>query len=185
MAQRLRMLGPVSSFLGASLLLASAAQARVGGVVVRWGEVDAQVTGPMSDTAELKALSEGQTIADPRFTRTTDQMEARLCSRFGVQAWLAAGLGEAVPLQVGVTVRHPLLTRLDGATSMADSFYTPVIDGEVGAYFEFENGWEMQPGTWIFEFHAGEQLITSKSFTVTPPAPGTLPQSVCRGAPVS
>ena len=169
--------------LGLGAAAAAPAAARVGGVVVRWGEVDAVYAGPMSPDDRLKALSPGQTVSDARFTKTTDQIQARRCLRFGVSAWLTAGPGERYPPRVRVVVQHPLTTRPDGASSTEDSFYTPVLNGEVAAFFVFENRWEMQPGAWTFQFLDGDTLLASKSFNVTVP-PGAQP-SVCEGAPTS
>ncbi len=141
--------------------------------------------GPMGPEARLQALSPGQTVSDPRFTRVTDVIEAKLCGRFGVSAWLSAGPGEPLPDEVLVVVRHPLTTRPDGASSTEDRFYTAVIGREVSAYFSFESGWEMQPGSWTFEFRTADAMLATKSITVTARAEPVAPRSVCGGPPVS
>ena len=175
-----------AALLGCGLTLAAgAARARVGGVAVQWGEVQAEVVGPMSPEARLQALSPGQTVRDAKFTRLTDRVEARLCGRFGVSAWLTAGPGERLPNEVLVVVHHPLTTRPDGASSTEDRFYTPVIRGEVGAFFSFENGWEMQPGDWTFEFSDGPAVLAAKSITITGPADPVAPHASCGGPPTS
>jgi hypothetical protein len=166
-----------------ALAVAGPAQAKVGAVAVQWGEVDAEVVGPMDPAAKLKALSPGQTVRDAQFTRRTDQIEARLCGRFGVAAWLTAGPDEPLPPMVGVSVRHPKITRPDGESSAEDSFYTPVIGGEVAAFFSFENQWEMEPGIWTFEFRNGDTLLASRAFTVTK-RPGPT-RSACDEPPTS
>ena len=168
-----------------ALAAAVPAQARVGAVAVQWGEVAAEIVGPMSPEARLKALSPGQTVRDAHFTNRADQIEAKLCGRFGVAAWLTAGPGEALPREVQVRVLHPLTTRPDGASSTEDSFYTPVIQGEIGAFFSFESGWEMQPGAWTFEFRDGDSVLVAKSITITAPADPVAPRSVCGGPPTS
>ena len=173
--------------------LPSAARAAATARVVEWGELHAEPVGPLGPEFQEQALSPGTATRDPQFTRRTDTVEARLCQQFGVAVQVQAGPGDALPRAFQVRIRHPRLTRPDGASGTEDSVLTfieprPQPDGAQWGWtafsFTFDNEWEMRPGAWTFEFRDGDAVVASKTFTVTLPPDGVA-RSACGPAPVS
>lgn len=178
-------------------VLPGAAQAALTARVAEWGELYAEVTGFLiGPEHEQHALTPALATRAPEFTRRTDRIEARLCGQFGVAIALQADPPDSMPRSVQVRVRHPRLTRPDGASSTEDSFQTFIAprtlpDAPAGAErgwtsssFMFNYAWEMQPGAWTFEFRDGDAVLSSKTFTVTVP-PGGAGRPECGPAAVS
>jgi hypothetical protein len=178
-----RVLG-LSAAVSICALAVAPAQAKSRALIVQWGEVDGVQGAPLGPEYKERSLGQGYTLEGLRFINHADEIPAQLCRRFGFDAWFTREPGEPAPEQVTILVRHPLLTRPDGATSAEDSLTVPVRHGHAGSAFTFDNPWEAQPGTWTFEIVSEGEVIGSKSFTVVPPAPGS-PASVCVGAPVA
>lgn len=174
----------------------SSAHAALSAFIVDWGEVRADVAGLLAPDRDDHSLTPTLSIREPEFTRRTSETEARLCRQFGVQHLLKADAGTPLPRLLRVHVRHPRLTRPDGASSEEDSFLTAVTPrpppntppgveiGSTAAFFMFNYAWEMQPGAWTFEFRDGDALVASKTFTVTAP-PDAPRQPECGPAAIS
>ena len=81
-------------------------------------------------------------------------------------------------------VTHPLLTRPDGQAGTQDTLMLPVMNGVIRMSFGFDEPWEAQPGEWRFDLVRDGELLASKTFMVTLPAPGTAPPA-CPGRGVS
>lgn len=168
------------------LLLAVQARADTRGVIVQHGEISATDTGPMRADRGMRALSPGRTVGNMRFINKTDQVEAKLCRRFGVAMWLAYGPGDAILRDVEVHVHHPTMTRPDGATGNEDVFLSEAVSGEVKTAFTFDQDWEMVPGTWTWEFKANGRTLATQSFQVTlPDGNKPPPGSTCDGPPLA
>ncbi len=158
------------------------------------GEVRADVAGLPDPDHGGHSPTPTLSIREPKFTRRTDGIEARLYRELGVW-YLKAGAGTPLPHTLRVHVRYPRLTRPDGASSREDSFLTsitprtppntsPGVETGSTAAFMFNYAWEMQPGAWIFEFRDGDAPVASKTFTVTVP-PGAAGQAECGPAAAS
>ena len=160
------------------------AQARVTGEVVEFGEVRVSPSGPSRPPmpGELTLSREITTVYWQGYVNHSDHIEAALCRAFGISFKLDGAQGDGLPRTVLSRVVHPRITRPDGAASTADATYVSVVNGSGRALFVFDDPWEMQPGTWVFDVDADGETVLSTSFTVTLPAGPA--QSVCEG-PVS
>lgn len=168
----------------AAALLPGSAHAAVTARIVEWGELHAEIIGLIGPEHEERALSPGLATRLPEFIRRTDRIEARLCGQFGVAIALRADPPNLLPRSVQVRVRHPRLTRPDGASGTEDTLLTFIgprippdappgtVEGWTAMSFTFNYAWEMQPGAWTFEFRDGDTVVASKTFTVTVPSLG-------------
>ena len=160
--------------LGLALLLPLAAQAKIHAVIVRWGEIQVgEAAGPLGPEYQEHALSQGHQVTSTEFINHDDHIPAQLCRSFGLEAWLAGGPGDTLPSRILMQVHHPVLTRPDGVSSAEDTLMLPVDNGAVETSFGFDDRWEVQPGDWTFDLVLDNEVIASKTFVLTPPAPGT------------
>ncbi len=73
-----------------------------------------------------------------------------------------------------VRVDHPMLTRPDGRHSTVDTYQVPLGAGVGWTGFDFNQPWEMAPGTWTFSLLYDGQVVASQTFDVAaaPPEAG-------------
>lgn len=167
-------MGPRTPCLTAALLLAAIlagpAAAEVTAEITGYGEFQAEVLGQMD---QVIGLSPGVRIGPARLVRRTTDIQARLCTQLGYVVTLAASPPDEMPEEVQVDLRHPRLTRPDGATSTGSGHRNAVTDGRTYAGFLFYYAWELQPGQYTVDVSLEGKLLASKTFTVTvPPGAG-------------
>ena len=116
----------------------------------------------------------------PRLIAHTDRIELRPCTRFGLE-YRAPGLSAGAVEVAQVRVDHPPLTRPDGQRSAVDTYDVPLRGSRGWTGFDFDELWEMVPGTWTFTLRQAGQVLARQQFTVVPP-PGGEPLQRCTPA---
>lgn len=116
----------------------------------------------------------------PRLIARTDRIELRPCTRFGLE-YRAPNLPPAAVEVAQVRVDHPLLTRPDGQRSTVDTYDIPLRSSIGWTGFDFDEVWEMVPGTWTFTLRYAGQTVATQRFTVVSP-PGSEPPKGCTPA---
>jgi hypothetical protein len=114
----------------------------------------------------------------PLLVQQTDRIEARACTRFGLQ-YRADNLppGEAAPITV--RVEHPRVARPDGRSSTIDTYEVPSGGGVRYTGFDFDEPWTLVPGTWTFSLIHGGEVLAEQRFAIII-APGTtIPPEGC------
>ena len=159
--------------------LSGPARAEVTAGITEYGEFRADILGQME---EVYGLSPGVRIGPNRLVRQGTAVEARLCTQLGYVVTLAADPPEDMPETVDVAVRHPRLTRPDGASSTGYSFSSGVGEGRLYAGFLFYYAWELQPGAYTIDVSLRGKLLASKTFTVTVPPDPAQPGAARAGA---
>ena len=108
----------------------------------------------------------------------TDRIEARACTRFGLEYRLDnRSAGEAPPITV--RVEHPRLAGPDGRTSTIDTYEVPSGGGLRYTGFDFDAPWTLVPGAWTFTLLYAGDVLAEQRFIVTV-APGvTIPPEGC------
>ena len=165
-------------------LCAGPAQAKVGAVIVAWGEIDASTGGPLGPDYQERSLGQGRELHDARYINHDTQIPAQLCRRFGITAWLTFGPGDAMPERILLRLRHPELTRPDGVSASEDDLMVPVNRGSIMDAFTFDEPYEAQPGPWTFELLSGADVLAAQTFTIVTPPPGS-PRTICPSPAVS
>ena len=168
----------------ALVLCAGTAEAKVGAVIVAWGEIEAATGRPLGPDYQERSLGQGRELSDARYVNHETQIPAQLCRRFGITAWLTLGPGDAAPERILLRLRHPELIRPDGVSGSEDDLLVPVNRGSIMDAFTFDEPYEVQPGDWTFELLSGTDVLAAHTFTVVPPAPGS-PRTVCPEPAVS
>jgi hypothetical protein len=166
----------------ANLLLGLGATA-IGFAAARAGEVPRieivafGIYAPSAEHGPLPAKYRQDSIVDvsltgmPRLIERTDRIEARACTRFGLQ-YRAVNFASNQSIVAEMRVEHPALTRPDGRRSNVDTYEIPVSGGIGWTGLDFKEAWEMVPGTWIFAVRYGGQVMAEQRFTVVAAPPG-------------
>ncbi len=152
------------------------------GEVTDYGETTAERERPARQTPDDHSLVPRTTIERIRYLDRSSSLPAHSCLRFGVTVRLSSDDGGQLPSKLIVVITHPRITRPDQASSIQDSFPTPVLRDTAYAGWTFDHTWEQQPGQWVVTFMDGSEVIASKTFTITVPSPGG---SRCPANPVS
>lgn len=154
--------------LGAAAIGIAAAHA---GELPRVEIVAFGIYAPSAEYGPLPAKYRQDSIVDvsltgmPRLIERTDRIEARACIRFGLQ-YRGANFMPNQSIVAEVRVDHPALTRPDGRRSDVDTYEIPVSSGVGWTGLDFEEAWEMVPGSWTFSLRYGGQVLASERFTV-------------------
>jgi hypothetical protein len=133
--------------------------------------------GPLPAGYRQHSILDVSLMRMPRLLRATDRIEARPCLRFGLQ-YRAPDLAPDRKAVAEVRVTHPPLTRPDGRRSEADTYEVPLGRGAAWTGFDFDEPWEIAPGSWTFTLLYAGQVVARKRFTVAaapsePAAPKT------------
>ena len=147
------------------------AGAGIHGEITDFGETTAEHQRPARQTPDDHTLVPRTLIEDIRYVAHTSSLPAQLCLRFGVSVRLHTDAGEQMPPQLIVVLTHPRITRPDQVFSTRDVFPTPVIGDTAYAGMTFDHAWEQQPGDWALTFMNGQEVVASKTFTITAPTP--------------
>lgn len=114
-----------------------------------------------------------RSVHDPHFVEQTTTIPGQLCQRFGIRFVLHDTPRPKRPfpyatLPLSIHVTHPRLANPDGRTSDSESWPQLVAPGEPSmAGFDFDQPWEIQPGTWTIAVEYNGQVLASKAFEVT------------------
>ena len=122
--------------------------------------------GPLAPQYRQDATIEVIVAAQPRLLEPTDHIAARACLRFGLQ-YRATNFADKQTDLVGVRVEHPPLRQPDGRTSTADLYRIPIGNAVRFTGFDFDEPWELVPGTWSFSLVYGGRVLVEQRFTVT------------------
>lgn len=147
----------------AALLVASPAAAQTVEVI----EYGTYVTSGDSPSPENKpdAVVELRTVHDPRFVTRTATIPGQLCARFGIRFVLRDSPVPVLPVTIHVT--HPRLVAPDGRTSDEETWPQLLVpDAPSMAGFEFDQAWEVVPGTWTMAVEYGGRVLATQSFDV-------------------
>lgn len=123
--------------------------------------------GRMPESYRQDAIVEVTQTDMPRLIARTDRIELAACTRFGLE-YRAVNLPPGAVEIAQVRVDHPLLTRPDGQRSAADSYDVPLRSTIGWTGFDFDETWEMVPGTWTFSLRYAGRVLASQRFVVTP-----------------
>ena len=104
---------------------------------------------------------------DIHLVETTDRVEARICERFGIM-FAAPGLPAWRTLPVTIRVRHPLIVRPDGVQSELETWRSALGRERAMSGFDFNEPWELVPGTWTIEVVYRDEVLASQRFDVVP-----------------
>lgn len=133
--------------------------------------------GPLPTKYRQDAIVEVTLTGMPRLIEQSDRIEARPCTRFGLQ-YRAADFTPDQSIVAEVRVDHPILMRPDGRRSDVDTYEIPVR-GTIGwTGFDFDEVWEMVPGTWTFSLLFGGHVLAEQRFAVVA-APGGAAPTAC------
>lgn len=116
--------------------------------------------------------------AMPRLIARTERIEARACTRFGLE-YRAANLEPSETAIAEVRVAHPVLTRPDGRRSSLDSYEIPLRTTTGWTGFDFDEAWQIAPGPWTFSFVHGGRVLAQQRFVVSAPPPGVRTPTSC------
>jgi len=138
--------------------------------IVDWGVPNARTVGQES-TPET-ALGRNQ-LVDPFQdvpVRRADQLEACFGTRFGVKFRLkgedaASAPADGVPITVEVS--HPPMRAPDGRTLTVSRWPGAAVPYTRFTGWEFEEPYELLPGTWTVALRNGNRLLDQHSFQVT------------------
>ena len=117
------------------------------------------------------AVVELRTVHDPRFVDRTATIPAQLCVRFGIRFVLRDPARPKRPgpvvLPVTIHIEHPRLVNPDGRSSESESWPQVLSTGEPSmAGFDFDQSWEIAPGTWTISVELDGDVLASQAFTV-------------------
>lgn len=132
--------------------------------------------GRMPAQYRQDAIVEVTQTGMPRLIARTDRIEARPCTRFGVQ-YRALDLAPGDAAVAEVRVEHPPLTRPDGQRSSMDTYEVPLGSGIGWTGFDFDEAWEMVPGIWRFSFVYGGRVLAEQRFTIAVAPGAAVPRS--------
>ena len=170
--------------LATALAVPTVARAKVLATIIEWGEIEATTGPPLGPEYQEHGLGPGRELTASHYVNHDTTIPAQLCRGFGIHAIVTAGPNDTLPARILMRLRHPKLTRPDGASSEEDTLLVPLNSGIIGDAFTFDQPYEAQPGTWTFELVIGGDVIASQAFTIVPRDPGT-PASLCASPPVS
>ena len=149
--------------------------------VVRRGEYAADVSGPAPRPPGSTGVSDGVDVASIRFLRATGQVEARLCTVFGMT--VAVGGTEALPVTRRLV--HPLFVRPDGRRGTVETTEDVFQPGWRDVIYIIDQTWEVVPGTWTFSVEYEGKVLAEQSIEVVPPHGDPAAQSGRCGVPTS
>lgn len=133
--------------------------------------------GPLPARYRQHAIVDVTVTGMPRLVERSDRIEARACTRFGLQ-YRSADLAPDQSIVAEVRVDHPILVRPDGRRSDVDTYEIPVRSTIGWTGLDFDEGWEMVPGTWTFSLLFGGHVLAEQRFTVVA-APGGAAPTAC------
>ena len=131
------------------------------------------------------AVVELRNVHDPRFVDRTSTIPAQLCVRFGIRFVLREPARPKRPaptaLAVTVHIEHPRLVNPDGRSSDSETWPQILFPGEPSmAGFDFDQSWEIAPGTWTISVELDGDVLASQAFTVTEMPGGGGPGDGCQ-----
>jgi hypothetical protein len=177
-----------SAGIGIALLVVTAIGARAGqgGELPRAEIVAFGTYAPSAQHGRMPASYRQDSIVEvtqadmPRLLAQTDRIEVRPCTRFGLE-YRAVNLPPGAVAVAQVRVDHPLLSRPDGQRSAADTYDVPLRSSTGWTGLDFDEAWEMVPGTWTFTLvYAGHVLAAQRFAVVAPPAGTAAPKDCSR-----
>ena len=127
--------------------------------------------GRLPPTYRQDAIVEVTQTDMPRLIARTDRIEAHPCTRFGLE-YRAPNLPPNAVEVAQVRVDHPLLTRPDGQRSATDTYDIPLRRSTGWTGFDFDEAWEMAPGSWTFSLRYAGEVLATQRFTILPAPEG-------------
>jgi hypothetical protein len=153
-------IGAVAAFVGSSV-----AHTNLTIHILEKGVYQAETT---SRTTAQDATSIRNTVRNPRLISDTAIVYGRLGVRFGLRYILSGTESPVADLKL--VIRFPPVGLRDPATNARyfESVQVLTIQSDAAHYWEyhFENGWEIVPGVWHFEFWSDAMMLASQRFCV-------------------
>jgi len=133
--------------------------------IIEKGVYRAETTGR---TITHEATGVLNTVKDVRLITSTNVVYARLGARFGLRYVLAGTSSPEAALKLVITFPAGGLHDPVSGVHYAESAQVRTVPSGVAGYWEyqFENGWEIVPGLWVFEFWLDANRLASQAFCV-------------------
>ncbi len=136
--------------------------------IIKCGEIEAAPSIAQQDEPQTVGghVNVMDALETPNFKPGCPLVKAKIGTRFGIQVQVQGDLDGLVVRDLTTRVTHPALTNPStGITSTMDEWASPMNIGYARfAGWQFEEQWELAPGTWKIEIRHRGKTLAFKEF---------------------